>query len=298
MDRNKISIPLKIIAFLIHSRIFIGCIAFMLCLQTQLQLGITIQFRPYLGVVFFGALLAYHLNHLKWIIQEKYLLNEHKYLWLREHLSLFYVICALSFIGFLISFLFVGFLLQIILLPFLLITLFYSLPVFSGRYILFNLREIPHIKIFLISFVWTSITVILPVLASDVEFKWHHVIWMCMERFIFAFAITLPFDIRDMEVDFQSGLKTIPHWLNKKNTIHLSNLLLLTFFLICSVHYFFMQMYFFIPAYFLSAASAFVFMNVEKIKRLPFYYEGILDGSLLFQTLYVCIFAFLSSINL
>ena len=59
-----------------------------------------------------------------------------------------------------------------------------------------------------------------------------------------------------------------------------------------------MQMYFFIPAYFLSAASAFVFMNVEKIKRLPFYYEGILDGSLLFQTLYVCIFAFLSSMNL
>ena len=105
-------------------------------------------------------------------------------------------------------------------------------------------------------------------------------------------------DIRDMEVDFQSGLKTIPHWLNKKNTIHLSNLLLLTFFLICSVHYFFMQMYFLMPAYFLSVLSAFVFMNVEKVKRLPFYYEGILDGSLLFQTLYVCIFAILSSMNL
>lgn len=33
---------------------------------------------------------------------------------------------------------------------------------------------------------------------------------MLVERFFFVFAITIPFDIRDIEADKQAGLKTIP----------------------------------------------------------------------------------------
>tara|TARA_B100001250_G_scaffold402058_1_gene414699 strand:+ start:58 stop:876 length:819 start_codon:yes stop_codon:yes gene_type:complete len=75
----------------------------------------------------------------------------------------------------------------------------------------FVLRKIPFAKIFIISFVWMVSTMMLLVLESNISIS-QNVILHLVSRFLFVFAITIPFDIRDLKYDAQT-LITIPLFL-------------------------------------------------------------------------------------
>ncbi len=82
-----------------------------------------------------------------------------------------------------------------------LISLFYVIRI-HGR----NMREIPHIKIHLIAFSWTSILILFPALNEQLG----HQIWLPgIAHYIYVLAVTIPFDIRDLKYDTPSQ-KTIP----------------------------------------------------------------------------------------
>ncbi len=109
-----------------------------------------------------------------------------------------------------------------ILLIFLAILSFaYSIPLFTLGDQKFGLRNIPGLKQFLITLVWTMSTVLLPVM----EAQHHHLATLSMrditilvaKRFLLIGALTVPFDIRDLFEDRQSGLKTIPVVWGEKN---------------------------------------------------------------------------------
>jgi len=109
-----------------------------------------------------------------------------------------------------------------ILLVFLSIISFsYSIPLFAINDQKFGLRNIPGLKQFLISLVWTMSTVLLPIL----EAQHFHLTTVSMrdttiliaKRFLFIAALTVPFDIRDLFQDQQSGLKTVPVLWGEKN---------------------------------------------------------------------------------
>jgi len=83
--------------------------------------------------------------------------------------------------------------------------------VFSGVLSLlypFGLRKVPFSKIFIISLVWTISTMLLLVLENNIPIA-QNVVLHLMSRFLFVFAITIPFDIRDLKYDAQN-LQTIP----------------------------------------------------------------------------------------
>ncbi|MDX1407393.1 MAG: hypothetical protein R3330_04650 [Saprospiraceae bacterium] len=91
-----------------------------------------------------------------------------------------------------------------------------SLPIaISGAYVLplrrgmRRLRDLPLIKIFLIGASWSLITTTVPLLHQGYDGAYLAVIFA--ERFLFVVGITVPFDIRDMQVDEQSNLRTLPH---------------------------------------------------------------------------------------
>ena len=71
-----------------------------------------------------------------------------------------------------------------------------------------GLRELPGFKIFLISMLWAMATVVLPAAEGGV-FGTVEGALMTLERFLFIFAITLPFDIRDLPFD-RARLHTLP----------------------------------------------------------------------------------------
>ena len=95
------------------------------------------------------------------------------------------------------------------------ISLWYVVPVKGKR-----LRDFPLIKIFLIAMVWSAVACIavFPVLKITVIDKF----LLFAERFLIVFAITIPFDVRDMDYDTAQGLSTLPLLLGKTKSIILA----------------------------------------------------------------------------
>ena len=87
------------------------------------------------------------------------------------------------------------------------ITFWYLFPLPLGFKKLPPLRRTPFLKIFLIAYVWSSGVYLLPLLHE--AWSWNTLIGF-LERLLFLFAITLPFDMKDLEEDTKMQLKTIP----------------------------------------------------------------------------------------
>jgi len=285
---------LKLIKTLINSNIYISLAAVFLTVETQIQLGMEPQWHPYLFIIFFATLFEYNLHRFITVVTNKEALNSDKHKWVRENLKGFYLLVSLSVIAFVC----VTFLAKkevlITLVPIAAITVFYSLPVFGNKRTVFRLREIPYLKIFLIAFVWASSTILLPIIQSDNTFNNTHVIVMLVERFFFVFAITIPFDIRDIEADKQAGLKTIPLLINENKSLTISYLSLFVFFIISFFHYQILNYWLIILPLSISTLTTFIFLNSRKIRNLPYYHYGILDGTMLFQGLLVLVFYYLN----
>ncbi|MDB5011498.1 MAG: hypothetical protein JWR67_1559 [Mucilaginibacter sp.] len=96
----------------------------------------------------------------------------------------------------------------------------YGIPLFSFGGQKFGLRNIPGLKPFLITVVWTLSTVLLPVLeAQDLNLthiSMHDTAILVAKQFLFIGALTIPFDIRDLFEDRKLGLKTIPVLIGEK----------------------------------------------------------------------------------
>ena len=96
-----------------------------------------------------------------------------------------------------------------------LITVSYSWPVLWRRS---NLRDITGLKIFVIAFVWSVVTVILPILSDEGNFGIsQNLIIEFAQRFIFVLVLTIPFDIRDVRFDTYQ-LATIPQIIGIKKS--------------------------------------------------------------------------------
>ncbi|MFN8297401.1 MAG: UbiA family prenyltransferase [Chitinophagales bacterium] len=94
------------------------------------------------------------------------------------------------------------------------VSVLYPIPILIPFGIKTRLRDFPFVKIFLIAFVWSATSVILPYTESF--YYDNHpdltrlVLLMFLTQFIYILFITLPFDINDTETDKASNIKTIP----------------------------------------------------------------------------------------
>jgi len=109
-----------------------------------------------------------------------------------------------------------------ILLTFLAVLSFaYSIPLFSIGDQKFGLRNIPGLKQFLITLVWTMSIVLLPIMEAQhlhlANISMRDTTILIAKRFLLIGALTIPFDIRDLFEDRQSGLKTIAVVWGEKN---------------------------------------------------------------------------------
>ncbi|MBV5314474.1 MAG: UbiA family prenyltransferase [Prolixibacteraceae bacterium] len=276
--------PLKAI---IHSNIYISLASLLLTVSAQIQLGMPPQWHPYLFLIFFATLFEYNLHRLITVLTNNEALKSDKHRWVRENRKMFYMLVFISVAGFITA---AGMAKKEVLLAFLplgIITLFYSVPVSGNRRHLLRLREIPYLKIVLIAAVWSASTVLLPVIQTDEKFNSAQVILLLVERFFFIVAITIPFDIRDMEADRHSGLKTLPMILGEKNARSLSYLSLILFFLISALHYPFTNQWYIIVATGISAITTYLFIGSTTFRKLNMYHYEILDGTMLLQSLLV-----------
>lgn len=211
----------RLFTFYIHANFHVALSAWCLTKVTQIEFGSIDE-----GVAFFvfaSTITSYNL--LRYWKRKEIPASDAG--WLLSHKRSLILVNALASL----AILFFGAALQkeslFLLIPSFLATLFYNMPFQSGRQSL-RLRNIAGIKIFLVAAVWSSVTVLLPLTELQSEIQGDP--WITfLQRFLFIFAIAIPFEIRDMSLD-KIHMRTIPQSLGIRNSKILGIVLLTLFF--------------------------------------------------------------------
>ena len=156
-----------------------------------------------LWISFFATLFAYNLAHWEFKKTENY--------------RVLVMLISLG-ITLVLAFQYLNIISLVVLGILAVISFLYAIP---GKY---NIRKIPRSKIFWIGMVW-SISVILPWF-EDFSIPVWRIILQIIAVFCFVTAITIPFDIRDIEQDDQN-FATIPQLLGIDRSRRLSTQLLM-----------------------------------------------------------------------
>jgi len=262
-------------------------------LAAQVQMGTGPELHPYLFLIFFATLFEYNLHKFVAVFFYKSSLKEPKFHWIANNLRLFYFIFFSSVIGFVITVFFARLEVILALMPLGLVTFLYSFPVYKNKRKIFRLREIPMAKIFIISIVWSVTSYLLPYVYSKPVISGEEILLMIFERILFVFAITVPFDIRDIESDKKTGLKTLPILIGEKRSLMLASLSLGLFSAITLLHYYLKDQLCFSLAFLISGISTIVFLNSVRIRSVRHYHYGILDGTMILQALLLIICYFI-----
>ena len=162
-----------------------------------------------------------------------------------------------------------------------LISLAYVIPFLSGNR---RLRDIGLIKIFLIAIAYAMITVQLVLVQEGLSSNLSSSI-LFVEKALFIFAITLPFDIRDLEVDKVSGVITIPQLLGKQRAIWLA----LFCILLCMILVYVNNLYRANStlAMLFSYCFTIYYLYRTEAKRTDLFYSFGMDGMMVIQTLFL-----------
>ncbi len=283
---------MKLINTFIFSNIFLSVGAVLLTVSAQVQLGMKPQWQPYLWLIFFATLIEYNRDLVIQILTNKVTLKIEKQHWIRKNRNKIFFFLTVSVVLFLYALFSTKAEVLISFLPLAILTFFYSFPVSGKRNYFLRLREVPYLKIFLIAFVWSATTTLLPVIDADAKIMETHVILLFVERFFFVFAIAIPFDIRDMQSDQDAGIKTIPLLINHQKALTLSYLSLFISLFLSVFHYKMQNNWFIIEALCISFITTYLFLKLKTFRNLNKYYYQILDGTLLFQGLLILGFYF------
>jgi len=277
---------LKFIYFLINSNIFISVAAVMKTIETQIQLAMRPQLHPYLFLILFATLFEYNLYQLIVAITKRKNLFRAKRNKDKKHLKMLYSLILISLVGFAITVFQSKKEVLLTLTPIIIITLFCSTPISKRQEVLLELGQISFLKIFVIAFVWIITIVLLPIIQSKKIFDQAHILVIFIERFLFVFAVTIPFGLQNMTVDVNS-IKHFPLKIGESKAIFLAIIALLFFFLISLVHYFLTNQLFIFLAFTVSSLTTLIFLIDENTKNLRLYYYVIFGGTIFLQGILV-----------
>ena len=169
----------------------------------------------------------------------------------------------------------------------------YSLPLFSIGDPKFSLRNIPGLKLVMITLVWTMSCVLLPILEAQAgqlaTISMRDTTILIAKRFLFIAALAIPFDIRDLFQDKQLGLKTIPVAWGEKNAYLFCQVLLIGYVVLL---FLFRDRGFTTDFWALTLSVVLTGWLIFKSKweKNEYYYFFYMDGVLILQYLFVIAF--------
>lgn len=270
----------KIADFLLYSNLWIALNALAQAAQTRFLLSGRVQLSPALGFVFFGTLFLYALHRIGGLGQLAPFTAFGRYKAISEHKAHLRVYAGIGLIGALTFYLFFPWRIQWMLALPGLIALGYVLPLgASGK----RLRDLHFLKIFLLAIVWAWITVWLPAAELQADMQ-KATLWMGLERAAYIFALTIPFDIRDLEVDRHTQVKTLPGALGIAPVLALALLMLIAMLLFAGMNAYSTGVWAGLAC---SAAVSFLLILFARRVQHDYYFSGLLDGMMILQFLLV-----------
>lgn len=265
----------KLIQFIVYSNLWISIGSAFLCWQIFILNGLEINIR-FLFFVFFCTLFSYNFQRTSRIKKLEIQLPNS---WVVQNKNIAYFILGVSVLGAIAT-------VPIFNAPFSLFWIF-VLGIVSGGYSYRGFRDVPYLKIILISASWGITCGILPFIISKNPSA--YLIFMNFSLvFCYILSITIPFDIRDLEVD-EKTKRTIPQILGV-NKAKFSAFISLIVSIIIALFIFspFQSFIYFVSSIF----SGYLIYNSNKNKP-DIYFSFFIDGHIIFQ--FILIFLICSS---
>ncbi len=273
----------KITDLVIYGNYFIAVCAALLLYETYILLALP-QSWFYTSIAFFSTLFTYNIDRLV-AYKEISRAEAERQVWITGHLLLMSVSAGISFIYLAVCVFYIAWPVLVFIAHLGIISVAYSLPLLYGKKNTHTLRSIKGLKIFLIAYVWAASTVIMPCLAEGLSIFSKEVVLLFIERFLFIFIITLPFDIRDYKSDIASNVSTIPGMIGIRNAKILAVGCMVVFMIIAIIHYPFRTGNFW--ARIISAVSTLYIVYKTEETNHEYYFTGLLDGTMVIQFLLV-----------
>ena len=195
--------------YILGENLFISICSISFFLAGSLLVNGTYPNFPIISLIFWSTLLTYQINtktkfnFFDFNSYKSIKLPTHK----KEKYILFLSIISLSHIPFINP----GSI--IFLLHLGLISTLYNVPEKSKSKSYFPLRSVPMLKIFLIAYVWASISSFLPAILANEKVFTSQIIFVFIAHLLFIISIALQFDIRDFQDDNKKALITFPQLL-------------------------------------------------------------------------------------
>jgi 4-hydroxybenzoate polyprenyltransferase len=265
--------------FLINSNIYVSLAAVALAEETFVMVGAPLNAGAVLLLIFFSTLFIYTVSRIQLKSGRSFSESFQTF----PNKSIAFLSCG----GALLTLSEVSISIVLLMVPLGLISIGYALPLFRRKTHAFRLREVPMLKIFIISLVWAVTTVIIPLLDQKLPILNMEVFLIWLRRMLYIFAITVPFDIRDQAEDARNKLKTLPGAFGVKGAKIIAATALVFFMVLlfikpCEQQHFSMVNGFEIPLM-VSAFIAAVFIYKTNDSRNKYYYLFLLDGTMIFQ---------------
>ncbi|HIN40365.1 MAG TPA: hypothetical protein EYM84_08845 [Flavobacteriales bacterium] len=278
-------ILVKITDFLVYSNIYVAIP--IVCLTLQTGAIFSLEAEPqFLTFIYCATLFSYCFHRtFPFSKKESRSLSE-RHIWVVNNKLSFTLVKILSFIGCIVSFFFLRNNVFCLLLPAGCLTFFYTVPFLKIGGNWTSLRNLPYLKLFLIALTVSYITVLLPWFYNNPgrELTNSAVLWVSVERFFFLLAITIPFDIRDIKYDKETGLKTIPLLFGAQKSICLSYLCLFLFISISVIHYFFLQEHLLLVlAMIASGVVTAICVSRATPDKSEYYFSLLIEGTMILQ---------------
>ena len=223
---------LALISFFGYSNLFIALCAFFLSIQTARIFNL----NNVIPLALFNAgstFIVYNLQRLFQFYSQQTILPQRKQ-WLQQ--NLFYLIALIIAAIFYLSY-------EVYKHFYFIIPYYSILFIISLCYFIpgINLRKLPFLKIFIISFTWIFSCCVLPCTIFLKENGIYHFTFTMIKpgmlgyfcsQFLLMAALCIPFDIRDLEYDQLNGVKTFPVLMGIQQSKRVTYLLIVLYFLI------------------------------------------------------------------
>lgn len=275
----------KFINFVLYSNLWIAIAGITMTAKTLFFLNEPVfVWTPVYGFVFSATLFIYAGHRVIGLKKSEAFTNKGRYKIIAEHKSHIIIYAALGLIGTIVFAFMLSWKTWLYMAVPGLISIAYIFPIFYQKEKK-RLRDFDDVKIYFVAGVWAIVSVLLPF----VEYGHNNYLFLLLsilEVFLFVFAITIPFDIRDLNVDSHNEVKTIPARLGvvKAKKIALLLLALSYIILLISMNYVDIRMIlnnyiliFISISYLVTSLLIFYSDNTRK----DFYYTGFLDGTMI-----------------
>ncbi|MEP7253241.1 MAG: UbiA family prenyltransferase [Ginsengibacter sp.] len=271
----------KFFAFILFGNIFISLCAIALCIETSLLLQLPLNPLSYYLFVAGATIVQYNLHYL---VKKTAINNSQRLTWSLQNKNIHLVLFALGCIFIIISLFSFQLRHFIILLVLGAIAFLYSFPAlpFGKRR---RIKDYGFLKIITLALLWTLVTVWFPV--SDMHIDKALYIFIFVKRFVFMFVLCLLFDIRDIEIDREENIRTLPVVAGKKIAYNIALGALFIFLLLSFLQYLYFHETGAFIAMVLSALATLFVIEVSKKINSDFFYLAGIDGMMLLQAVLV-----------